>query len=136
MALTLVGCSYFNEVKSSLENAGYAIVQNESNDIAQEAEEDEKVVNVHIFSNGQSLSALEAYKMTTVVVIEFKATKELVEYYKESDTLQGAVTDIKEDGTAEEIYNQLKSAGFAHRNCIIVPIGLDSVTVLNIIKAL
>ena len=136
MLFTLTACSYFNEVKTTLEEAGYQIVQNEENNVTQEAEEDERVTNLHVFTNGNSLTALESYKLTTVVVIEFKATKELVEYYKESDTLQGAVTDIKEDGTAEEIYNQLKSAGFAHRNCIIVPIGLDAVTVLNIIKAL
>ena len=136
MLFTLAACSFFNEVKTTLEEAGYEIVQNEENNVTEEAEEDERVTNLHVFTNGNSLTALEVYKLTTVVVIEFKATEELIQYFKDSDTLQGLVTDIQEDGTADEIYAELKAKGFAHRNCIIVPIGLDATRVLDLIKAL
>ena len=136
MMLNLVACSSFSKVKSALEDAGYAIVTNEENNVSKEAKNDERVTNLHVFTNAQSLTALEVLKVTIVVVIEFKATEELVEYFQESDTLQGLVTDIKEDGTADEIYAELKAAGLVHKNCIVAPIGLDATNVLNIIKAL
>lgn len=133
---SLVACSSFNEVKSALEDAGYAVVEGEENDVSKDAEEDERVTNVHVFTNADSLTGLGIVNTTIVVVLEFKATEELVEYFQENKTLQGIVSDIKEDGTADEIYTELKAAGLAHQNCIIAPIGLDAGNVLNIIKAL
>ena len=119
-----------------LEDVGYQIVENKETDASTEAEESEKVVNVHIFTNGNSISALEIYKLTLVTVIEFKSTKELVEYFKESNTLQGIVQDLEEDGSIEEIYNELKDEGFACGNCLIIPLGLDAETVLEAIDEL
>ena len=136
MTITLASCSYFGKVQKALESKGYELIENENNAVSAEAENDERVINVHVFSNIQSLSALESYKVTIVVVIEFKATKELVEYYKESDTLQGIVSDIQKDGTADEIYKELKGAGLAHENCIVAPLGLDANNVLTTIKEL
>ena len=136
LTLNVAACSSYNAVKTALEGAGYTIVENGKNDFAQEAEEDERVANIYVFTNGESLSALELYKLTTVAVIEFKATEDLVEYFKESNTIQGIVADVKEDGTADEIYAQLKELGVARNNCIILPIGLDSENVFNAIKAI
>lgn len=136
MLVNFVACSSFNKVKSALEDAGYAVVENEENSVSKEAEEDERVTNIHIFTNAQSLTGFEVLNVTIVVVIEFKETKELVEYFQESNILQGIVADIKEEGTTDEIYAELKAAGLAYKNCIIAPIGLDAGNVLNIIKAL
>ena len=136
MLFNFVACSSFGSVKKALEKAGYATIQSENNNISNEAKDDERVTNIHIFTNKDSLSGLELAKLTIVVVIEFKSTKELVEYYKESDTLKGIVSDIKEDGTADELYNALKEAGLVHKNCIVAPLGLDAENVLKVISEL
>ncbi len=136
MAFNLIACSSYPRVKSALEEVGYTAIENEENDVSKEAEENESVVKIYLLTNKDSLSALEVYKITLVTVIEFNSTKELVEYYKESNTLQGIVADVQEDGTAEEVYNELKTKGLACGNCIIAPIGLDANTVINAIKEL
>ena len=138
MLFNLVACSSFGKISKALEDVGYAQIQNEeeSSDVADDAKEDESVTKVYVFTNAESLSLLEGYKLTLVTVIEFNATKDLVEYFKENNTLQGIVEDIKEDGTVEEIYNDLKDAGLACGNCLIAPIGLDAENVLNAIKEL
>lgn len=138
LLFNLVACSSFGKISKALEDVGYAQIENEeeSNDVANDAKEDESVTKVYMFTNAESLSALEAYKITLVTVIEFNATEDLVEYFKDNNTLQGIVEDIKEDGTAEEIYNELKKAGLACGNCLIAPLGLDAENVLNAIKEL
>ena len=136
MLFNLVACSSFGKIQKALEDAGYAIIENKDNAVTQEAENDERVANLHVFTNAQSLSALELLKITIVVVIEFKATQDLVEYFKDSATLQGIVADVKEDGTVDEIYAELKNAGLACENCIVAPIGADASNVLSKIKAL
>ena len=42
------------------------------------------------------------------------------EFYKDSATLQDFISDVKEDGTAEEFYNSLVEKGFANGNCIVI----------------
>ncbi len=138
MLFNLVACSSFGKISKALEDVGYAQIQNEeeSSDVANDAKEDESVTKVYVFTNAESLSLLDGYKLTLVTVIEFNATEDLVEYFKDNNTLQGIVEDIKEDGSAEEIYNELKEAGLACGNCLIAPIGLDAGNVLNAIKEL
>ena len=138
MLFNFVACSSFGKISKALEDVGYAQIQNEeeSNDVADDAKEDESVTKVYIFTNAGSLEGIDKLKTTLVTVIEFNATKDLVEYFKENNTLQGIVEDIKEDGTVEEIYNDLKDAGLACGNCLIAPIGLDAENVLNAIKEL
>ena len=136
MLLNLVACSSFGKVQKALEDKGYAIVENEENDASKEAKDDERVTNFYVFTNKDSLSLAEALKLTVVVVTEFKATDDLIDYYKDSKTMQGIVADIKEDGTAEQIYSDLKEAGLACGNCLIIPIGFDAENVLNAIKEL
>ena len=133
MLFNLVACSTFGRVQKTLENIGYNLVENEENETSQEAEESEKVVNVYMFTNKESLSGAGILRLTFVTVIEFKSTKELVEYFKESNTLQGIAKDLEEDGTVQEIYNELKDEGFAYGNCLIIPLGLDAETVLDAI---
>ena len=142
LLLTLVllfnfaACSAFGAVQKALKGAGYEVVDTEENALSKDAKNDERVTNVHIFTNKNSLSGIELAKLTIVVVIEFRATDELVDYFKESDTLKGLVKDIKEDGTADEIYNALKTAGLVHKNCIVAPLGLDAENVLKVISEL
>ena len=133
MLFNLTACSSFGKVQKALEDVGYKLVENEENETSQEAEESEKVVNVYMFTNAESISASEIYKLTFVTVIEFKSTKELVEYFKESNTLQGIVQDLEDERTIEEIYEELKDEGFACGNCLIIPFGSDDEAVLEAI---
>ncbi len=129
MAFNLMACSSFGKIQKALEEMDYSVIENENNQTAQEAEEDERVANVHLLKSSDIVPTL-------VIVIEFKSTQKLVEYYKENQTLQGLIADIREDGTAEEVYNELKAYGYACGNCLIAPIGLDYASVLNAIKNL
>ena len=133
MVVGMAACSSFGKVQKALEDIGYAIIENKDNDLSEDAKNDESVAKVYMFNNANSLSALEIAKLTLVTVIEFNSTKELVEYYKENNTLQGIVADVEKDGTIEEVYNQLKAKGLACGNCIIAPIGLDASNVLTAI---
>ena len=136
LLFNLVACSSFNRVQKALEDAGYKLVENEENDASKEAEESEKVTEVYVFTNKDSLEGIEKLNTTLVTVIEFKSTKELVEYFKESNTLQGIVKDLEEEGTIKEFYEELKDEGFACGNCLIIPLGLDGERVLNVIEEL
>ena len=85
MLLNLVACSSLGKVQKALEDKGYAIVENEENDASKEAKDDERVTNFYVFTNKDSLSLAEALKLTVVVVTEFKATDDLIDYYKDKE---------------------------------------------------
>lgn len=119
---TLVACNTFGKVQKALEEIGYKAVET-SNDTAEDMEnESEVAVTVHLFSNADSISVAEFAKINTVIVFEFKATKDMIEFYKDSDTMQGLIKDMKEDGTAEEFYNELVEKGYANGNCLVMSI--------------
>ena len=63
-------------------------------------------------------------KYNVVIVFEFNSTKEMLEFYEESNTMQGLIQDIQEDGTAEEFYNDLVDKGYAKGNCLIMSTNL------------
>ena len=137
-ALNLVACSTYSKVQKALEDIGYAVVETseQGDEVKEEAENDERVINAHILSNKDSLTGLENIYLTTVIVLEFKATEDLVEYLKEDSVAQGFIDEVREDGTVEEIYNELKENGFANGNCLIIPIGLGADAVTDAIKGL
>jgi len=132
IAVTLVGCSTFNKVNKALEEIGYAKIEGdkETEEAQKEAEESEYAIKVHVYSNAGSISALELVKLNFVLVFEFKATEDMKEYYAESDTLQGFIKDVQEDGSAEEFYNKLVEKGYANGNCLVIstnPLSADEV---------
>ena len=124
-ALGMVSCSKYNSVKKALEGIGYEVI--ETNSQAEDMQEESQVaVNPHVFKNES--------KLTVVIVFEFNKTEEMLEFYKDSNTMQGIVSDIKEDGSAQEFYNELVEKGYAKGTCLIMPIGLDFKNVLTAIK--
>lgn len=130
LCFSMMACASFGSVEKTLNELGY-IEMNASEEGEQMQEESEIPVTPHFFSNAESISALELYKLTTVVVFEFKSTDDMIEFYKDSDTLQGLLKDIEEEGSAKEFYNELRDEGFAKGNCLIIPIGLDAENVLD-----
>ena len=130
LSFSMMACSSFGKVEKILNELGY-VEMNASEEGEQIQKESEVVVSAHFFSNAESISALELYKLTTVVVFEFNSTDDMLEFYNDSETLQGLMKDIEKEGSAKEFYNELKDEGFAKGNCLIIPVGLDAENVLD-----
>lgn len=125
LSLSLVACSSYGKVEKALNNIGYTLIN--SSDKADDMEKESDVaVTMHIFSNADSLSLLEAGKLNTVIVMEFKQTEDMKKFYQDSDTMQGFIKDVKEDGSAEDFYNTLVEKGYANGNCLVISITLSS----------
>ena len=118
LAFSLTACSSYGKIEKALEEIGYVVIDSSAEEDKYQ-EDTEIPVTVHVLSNKDSLEGFDKAKTNTVIILEFKATDDLIEYYKESDTLQGFIQDVKDDGTAEEFYNELVEAGFANGNCLV-----------------
>ena len=118
--LAMSACSSYNKVEKALEEIGYVAVETTNENAEKMEEESEVAVTTHLFSNKDSLEGLGFAKLNVVIVLEFKATDDMKEFYEESATLQGLVQDVKEDGSAQEFYDDLVEKGFAKGNCLII----------------
>ena len=119
VCLSMSACSSITRVERALEKIGYTAI--EFDKTAENMEKESEVpVTTCIYSNSENLSALEFAKLNIVIVFEFKTTDEMKDFYKDSSTLQGLVKDVKEDGTAQEFYDELVEKGFAKGNCLII----------------
>ncbi len=124
MAFSMVACSTYGKVQKALNKIGYVVLQ--SDDQAEEVEEESDVdeVEAYVFSNANSLGLTEGYKLNIVLVFEFNATEDMMEFYKDSETLQGLVSDLQEDGSAKAFYDQLVAKGYANGNCLVISTNL------------
>ena len=99
------------------------------NTIKEELAKDEYAVELHLLtkkSNG----------ITSAIIIEFKSTKELVEFYESSETVKGLVKDLSKNEDVNKMYNALVEAGYANGNCLVLPASvlyLNEIT--NIVKS-
>lgn len=132
LALSLTACSSYGKVEKALKGIGYAVVEN-SNEAENYTKDTEIPVTAHILTNKDSLEGIDKAKTNVVVVLEFKATEDLVNFYKESNAFQGLIEDAKEDGTIEEIYNALAENGFVNGNCIVI--STNPVAMLEVCEA-
>ncbi len=126
LSLTMVACSSYKKVEKALVNIGYETIQ--QNDTADKMKDESDVaVKMHLLSKGISV----------VCVFEFKATDDMIEYYKDSNTMQGFMQDVKEDGSAKEFYDDLVEKGLAKGNCLVLCLSLnpfEAKTVADAIK--
>lgn len=131
--LCLVSCSSaYGAVQAAFEKEGF--VENTDftsvvDAIKEELEREEYAIELHLLTkSGSLLSAL---------VIEFKTTTEMVEALEESATLKGLVTDISNDENVNKVYESLQEHGYAHKNCLIVPLSvLRADTITDIVKGM
>ncbi len=65
--------------------------------------------------------------LASVLIIEFKSTKELTEAYNKSNTMQGFVKDVQENEDVNKVYDELAKAGYACGNCLCLPLAILSV---------
>lgn len=130
----LTACSNkYPQLKSAFEKEGFEenqAVEGTAEQIKKDLEKDELEVNVHILTNSS-----ETLK-PSVMIIEFKATEDLVKAYKDSNTMQGLVKDVKEDEDTQAMYQALVDAGFACGNCLCIPLSVVYYkTITGIVKS-
>ena len=120
-ALSFVACSNkYGALKSAFEKAEWQ--ENSSftgvaETIKEELAKEEYEVELHLFtkkSNGVS----------SALIVEFKATKELVQAYKDNEMIRDLVAGVTEDEDVNKIYNTLVEKGYAKGNCLVVPMSI------------
>ena len=132
MMLASCGGSKYPAIEKALVDAGYennTTFTGVMNTIKEELAKEEYAVELHMLtkkSNG----------LTSAIVIEFKSTKELVEYYESSATVQGLIKDVSENEDVNKMYNALVNAGYANGNCLVVPASILYINeITNIVKS-
>ncbi len=135
MSLSLVACvNTYPNVKKAFEAEGYkqsetvegltddfkSVTNNEGKEIA---------VTVHVFLKGGLITGNKA------VILEFKATDDMIDYYKNNEIVRDAVSAVLNDEDAKSFYNSLVEAGYANGNCMLVPVGItgDALTEMTTI---
>lgn len=136
-ALSLVACSSkYGALKKAFEKEGYTEseqVETWSKTIKAEcgkAEDEDMVTNVHVLTKAGSL----IIDTKVVLILEFKATDDMIEFYKNSSTAQGVYKDLTEKTDAKAFYNELVEAGYAKGNCFVIPIAINANEITTIVK--
>lgn len=127
LALGMVGCSTYGSVKKAFEDAGYKqseTLEGVAKDLTSAAEKDELGATVHGMISG--------YKI--VLIVEFKATEDMKEYYENSNTLQGIFADLSASEDAKTFYESLEKTGCVKGNCLVIPITAKISDVQDIMK--
>lgn len=95
-----------------------------------ELEQEEYAVELHM------LTKTEGLVPPSVLIVEFKSTKELTEAYNKSNTMQGFVKDVQENEDVNKVYDELAKAGYACGNCLCLPLATLSVNeITNVVKS-
>lgn len=121
MALSLVACgNTYPAIQKAFEDAGYEqsqTLEGINNDFLAYTDKDGNEV------------ALQAHAFTgdgTALILEFKATDDMIQYYKDNKMVRDAVKDIAENDDAKAFYNSLVEKGYANGNCMLVPITISA----------
>ena len=116
LCMFLTACSSsFKKVEKALEDIGYEKIESTS-DANKYTSGTDVPVDATCFKKVDGLNS------NIVIVLEFEATDDMKEFYKDSDAFRGLVKNIKDDGTAEEFHDVLEDAGFAKGNCLVFSI--------------
>lgn len=122
LSISMMACSSYGKVEKALTDLGYAVVEN--SDQGEQYKDDENITNVYIFEK----SAIIGKKYVTV--LEFKSTEKLVEYFNESDTLKGLVSDLSKNEDLKAMHAKLEEYGLACDNCLIFSFSTDSLDIM------
>lgn len=132
VALMFTSCgSKYSALKKAFEDKGYSentTFTGVSNTIKAELEREEYAVELYMLTKSNGL--------TSVLIVEFKSTKEMVEAYENNEAIRDLIKGIAEDEDVNKAYNALKEAGYACGNCLCVPLSLLYVNeITNIVKS-
>lgn len=135
LALSLVACANtYPSIKKAFEAEGYT--QSETaeaviTDLTNATQGDAKNIAItpHVLIKGGLITGNKA------VILEFKATDDMIDYYKNNEIVRDAVSAIANDEDAKTFYNSLVEAGYANGNCLLIPWGIsgDAVTEMTTI---
>ena len=130
--VTLTACSKYNALLKAFEKEGYKEVttydDKDSEKGKKDIEEKDSAAKLHLL--------VAENNITHVLIVEFKSTKKMVEYYKDSETVKGFVKDVKDNEDVQAMYNALVDAGYANGNCLVIPISVLKINeITNIVKS-
>ena len=122
LSLSAVACSTYGKLERAFTNAGYVVVENKE---AEDMENDEKGITAHYLEKKETISTLG------VIILEFKATDDMIEYYNENEIIRDALEAILTDEDTQDLYQALVDAGFANGNCLVYPATLSAIVAIN-----
>lgn len=126
LALSLVACANtYPSIKKAFEAEGYKQSETAESILSDlksftNNEGKETALTVH------ALVKVEGLKTSTAFIVEFKATDDMIDYYKNNEIVRDAVSATLNNEDAKSFYNSLVEAGFANGNCMLVPSPLSS----------
>lgn len=129
--LALVSCSKYSALQKAFEKEGYK--ENEklekvAAEIKEELEEDNLAVTLHLLTKENGI--------TSVLIVEFNSTEDMVKAYEDSETIKGLVKDIKSSEDINAVKEALENAGYAKGNCLCVPLSILYINeITNIVKS-
>ena len=129
LCMFLTACSSsFKKVEKALEDISYEKIESTS-------AANEYTNGTDVAVDATCFKKVDGLKTNIVIVLEFEATDDMKEFYKDSDAFRGLVKDIKDEGTAEEFHTALENAGLAKGNCLVFSINpLEYSAVTSAIK--
>lgn len=132
MATMLVSCNKYPALRKAFEKEGYkenTALENVSTKIKEELEKDDLTVTLHLLTK-------ESNGLTSVLIVEFKATEDMKKAYDDSATIQGLVKDVSSNEDAQAFVDALENAGYAKGNCLAIPLSVLYINeITNIVKS-
>ncbi|MBQ7340377.1 MAG: hypothetical protein IJW43_05955 [Clostridia bacterium] len=122
LSLSAVACSTYGKLEKAFTDAGYEVVENQE---AENMEDEEKGITAHYLEKKETLSTIG------VIILEFKATDDMIEYYNENEIVRDALEAILTDEDTQDLYQALVDAGIANGNCLVYPATLSAVLAIN-----
>ena len=122
LSLSAVACSTYGKLERAFTNAGYVVVENKE---AEDMENDEKGITAHYLEKKETISTLG------VIILEFKATDDMIEYYNENEIIRDALEAILTDEDTQDLYQALVDVGIANGNCLVYPATLSAIVAIK-----
>lgn len=132
-ATALVSCSSkYSKIQKAFEKEGYkenTKFTDVADKIKAELDKDEYAVEMHLLTK-------ESNGITSVFIVEFKSTKDMVNAYENSETIKGLVKDISSSEDVNKVQEALENAGYAKGNCLCIPMSVLYINeITNIVKS-
>lgn len=123
LTITLAACSSYGKIEKAFKNAGYSVVESDKTE-SWETSGEEYGVTAHYLEKKETLSTFG------VIILEFKATDDMLEFYENNEMVRDLLTGISQNEDAKDFYNGLVETGFANGNCMVFPASVSSLVAL------
>lgn len=119
--LSFTACSKFGSVKKAFEKEGYTYSTETNDNVTKIQDELKREDGSTIELTPHLFTKVDGLKSMLVIVLEFKAEKDIDEALEDSATLKGLIKDAQKSDCV-------------NGNCVCVPIGFDAANALEIFK--